>query len=111
MTSLLELTPGAPLPNELGDIMSSTEGWPAGVYLLIAPLRRHRSYESSALPPVTAATNSAMTAEFVRDEVLSTLQPDIVRFLRRTSILDVMSGPVCDALLRTEGSDRILDSI
>jgi LuxR family maltose regulon positive regulatory protein len=111
VTSLLELAPGAPLPNELVDIMSSTEGWPAGVYLSSLALRRHRSSLASALPPVTAATSSAVTAAFVRDEVLSKLQPDIIRFLRRTSILDAMSGPLCDALLRTDGSDRMLDSI
>jgi LuxR family transcriptional regulator, maltose regulon positive regulatory protein len=111
VTNLLELTPGAPLPNEAADIMSSTEGWPAGVYLSSLALRHHRPSVSSALPPVTAATNSAATADFVRDEVLSKLQPDIVQFLRRTSILDVMSGPLCDALLRTEDSDRMLDSI
>ncbi len=111
VTSLLELTPGAPLPNEVADIMSSTEGWPAGVYLSSLALRRHRSGVSSPLLPVTAAINSAVTADFVRDEVLSKLQPDIVGFLRRTSILDVMSGPLCDALLHTDGSDRMLDSI
>ena len=108
---LLELTAGAPRPDELVDIMSSTEGWPAGVYLSSLSLRRHGSNSSGALLPVAAATSSAMSADFVRDEVLSETQPDILRFLRRTSILDLMSGPLCDALLRTDGSGRMLDSI
>ena len=51
VTRLLELTPGAPLPNELADIMSSTEGWPAGVYLSSLALRRHRSNVSSRPAP------------------------------------------------------------
>ena len=108
---LLELTAGVPRPDELVDIMSSTEGWPAGVYLSSLSLRRHGSTPRGALLPVAAATSSAMSADFVRDEVLSETQPDILRFLRRTSILDLMSGPLCDALLRTEGSGRMLDSI
>ena len=52
-----------------------------------------------------------MTSDFVRDEVLAEMPPDIIRFLRRVSILEVMSGPLCDAVLHTEGSDRLLDSI
>ncbi len=86
VTSLLELTPGAPLPNEVADIMSSTEGWPAGVYLSSLAVRRHRSGVSSPLLPVTAATSSAVTADFVRDEVLSKLQPDIEKRIERRTV-------------------------
>jgi LuxR family transcriptional regulator, maltose regulon positive regulatory protein len=42
------------------------------------------------------------------DELLSDLPPERLEFLRRTSILDVLDGPRCDALLVSSGSGHML---
>ena len=45
-----------------------------------------------------------IVADYVRDEFLSTLAPDDLDFLTRSSILDELSGEVCDSVLEVEGS-------
>ncbi|HSJ46791.1 MAG TPA: hypothetical protein VK923_19115 [Euzebyales bacterium] len=42
--------------------------------------------------------------DYVRSEVVTDLGPDELTFLRRTAVLEVMSGPLCDAVLGTTGS-------
>ena len=44
-----------------------------------------------------------LVAEYLRDEVLSDLSEDELRFVLRTSILDVLTAPVCDAVLERSG--------
>ena len=57
--------PGTSGPDDLDDIMSSTEGWPAGVYLSLLALRRHGTGSARPSLPVAAATTAAMTSDFV----------------------------------------------
>jgi LuxR family maltose regulon positive regulatory protein len=45
-----------------------------------------------------------LLAEFLKDEVLSVLEPDLRSFSIRTSALEVLSGPVCNAVLDSRGS-------
>ena len=56
-----------------------------------------------------------MVAPAVRDylgeELLDRQPDDLVRFLTRTSILDTLSGPVCDAVLEVGGSGARLEEI
>jgi LuxR family maltose regulon positive regulatory protein len=47
----------------------------------------------------------------VRSEVLGRLSRERQRFLTRTSILDRLSGPLCDAVMGRSGSARTLESI
>ena len=108
---LLEVVAGTVGPDDVAQIVAATEGWPAGVYLSALALRRHGSKPAGLVLPVAAATTVDVTAQFIRDEVLSELHPDVVRFLRRVAVLEVMSGPLCDAVLHTDGSDRVLQSI
>lgn len=49
--------------------------------------------------------------DYVRSEFLEGLTPSDLRFLMETSILDRMSGPLCDAALGTTGSARKLEEL
>ena len=45
-----------------------------------------------------------IVADYFRDEVLARLSPGLARFLTRTSVLDRLSAPLCDAILEQTGS-------
>ena len=46
----------------------------------------------------------ASIADYMRSELLEPLDPESQRWLLRSSVLDAMSGPLCDAALETTGS-------
>jgi LuxR family maltose regulon positive regulatory protein len=95
-------------PVDVAALVRETEGWPAGLYLASVALRGQ-----SDLPAAVArfGGDDAIVSEYLRDEVLSELDPDTVSFLRRSSILERLSGPVCDAVLRRRGSGQLLSSL
>ena len=77
-------------------LVRECEGWPA--VLALAAAGRH-GYASPRELGVDA---------YVREECLSRLHPELLRFLRRTAVLDEMCGGLCDAVLREEGSGAAL---
>lgn len=52
----------------------------------------------------------AQVRELVTDEILAGRDAER-EFLVRTAILDELSGPLCDAVLETDGSDELLDRL
>ncbi len=86
-------------------LVARTEGWPAGLYLSALSLRKQVDV-SGALSRLRG--DDHCLAEYFRDEVLSTLQPDLTEFAVGTSVLDELSGPICDAVLERSGSGRVL---
>ena len=49
--------------------------------------------------------------DYLRAEILDRVSRAEVSFLTRTSILDRLSGPLCDATLDTQGSGRVLEQL
>jgi len=86
-------------------LVSRTEGWPAGLYLSALSLRKEVDV-AGALGRLRGDDHSL--AEYFRDEVLSSLPREETEFAVRTSVLDELSGPVCDAVLERTGSGRLL---
>ena len=87
-------------PSEVRLITERTEGWPAGLYLAALSLRAHGS-----LVAVESFTgDDRIVADYFRDEVIARLSPGLARFLTRTSVLDRLSAPLCDAILEQTGS-------
>ena len=78
---------------------------------------RPRSTSPALLSP-TSRTSSAAVASFagddrivvdyLRDEFLAAIKPGKLSFLTRSSVLDELSGPLCDAVLERSGSARVL---
>jgi LuxR family transcriptional regulator, maltose regulon positive regulatory protein len=87
------------------EIVRECEGWPAALYLAAAA-----APESGDGTTSSGARNRAV-ASYLRSEYLARLRPSAVEFLRRTSILEHLSGPLCDAVLDTHGSARELEKI
>jgi LuxR family transcriptional regulator, maltose regulon positive regulatory protein len=82
-------------------LVKRTEGWPAALYLAALTLAGSDDVE----PAVDRFTgDDRIVADYVRDEFLSSLAPDDLDFLTRSSVLDELSGEACDAVLEHEGS-------
>ena len=79
-------------PEYAAAVTERTEGWPAGLYLaaLIA-----QDDGGEAL----VAGDDRYVADYLYRESLMRLPEATQRFLRRTAVLEQLSGPLCDALL------------
>jgi len=86
---------------EINELVERTEGWAAGLYL-VALASRAEAGKPQTILSVTGADR--YLADYFRSEYLSQLAPDRLTFLRRTSVLETMSGPLCDAVLGQKGS-------
>jgi LuxR family transcriptional regulator, maltose regulon positive regulatory protein len=86
-------------------LVERTEGWPAGLYLAALSLRDQPD-RGRAL--ARFAGDDRLVADYLRDELLAELPLDRLSFLTRTSVLDDLSGPLCDAVLARPGSGGTL---
>ena len=85
-----------------------TEGWAAG--LVLAGLSLRGRQDPSAFIASFHGDNRHV-ADYLSAEVLAR-QPDTIRrFLLGTSVLERLSGPLCDAVLEAEGSARLLEEL
>jgi LuxR family transcriptional regulator, maltose regulon positive regulatory protein len=83
-----------------------TEGWPAGLHLAYLSLRN--SFDREALVAQFRGA-SRHVADYLTEVVIESQSERVREFLLRTSILDRMSGPLCDFVLETEGSAELLE--
>ena len=82
-----------------------TEGWAVGLYL---------AARSLAANPATVPTFSGDdrgVADYLRETMLADLPAQEVEFLIQSSVLEELSGPLCDATLATTGSGAMLETI
>src|SRR6185312_5495815 len=94
-------------PGTVRAVQRRTEGWVAGVYLAALAGRQVSAGAGSA----GIGGDDVFIADYFRDELLAAEPPESVRFLLRTSVLERMSGPLCDALLdRTGSAVRLADA-
>jgi LuxR family transcriptional regulator, maltose regulon positive regulatory protein len=88
------------------ELVRRTEGWPAGLYLAALAIK------SGA--PATGfgfTGDDRLVDDYLRSELLARLSPSQARFLVCTAILDQMTGPLCDAVLGSTGSARMLKEL
>ncbi len=78
-----------------------TEGWAAGLYLAVLSIRGRE--DVGAFMDAFSGSNRHIV-DYLTSEVLAAESPETTDFLLRTSVLDRMSGPLCDAVLETTGS-------
>ena len=95
-------------PGELAELTERTEGWPAGLYLAALSMQAGAPSSASA---AAFAGDDRFVSEYFRFELLSRLPPAESRFLQYTSVLDRMSGGLCDAVLQTTRSVHTLETL
>ena len=91
------------------DLMQRTEGWPVGLYL--ATLAAGAGTAEAPIAGLALQGNDRIVADYLRAEVLSSLPRPTARFLVRCSVLDGLSGPLCDAVMGATGSQEILEAL
>ena len=94
---------------EVAELTRRTEGWAAGLYLAALSLRQGGSVGREAVS--ASVSQNGHIAGYLRSEILSRTAPEQVEFLTRTSVLEWMSGPLCDAVLAQPGSAARLESL
>jgi LuxR family transcriptional regulator, maltose regulon positive regulatory protein len=91
-------------------INTQTEGWIAGLQLAAISLREQGSDDLDNFIQGFSGGNH-LVADYLVNEVISLLPGNFQNFLINTSILDRMSGPVCDEMLGTHDSQAILEEL
>jgi LuxR family maltose regulon positive regulatory protein len=91
--------------DELDELTTRTEGWAAALRLAAVSLRG-RSDHAELVRRFGASHRFVL--DYVVEEVLQGLAPGTHDFLLRTSILERLSGPLCDAVTgRGDGQERL----
>ena len=94
------------MPAEIDVLVDRMEGWPAGLYLMALSLGR--TADRRALVH-ELGTSSRHVIDFLETEVLNAHDPPMQALMLRSSILDRLSGPLCDAVLEQQDSEPMLD--
>jgi LuxR family transcriptional regulator, maltose regulon positive regulatory protein len=93
--------------DEHGQLIERTEGWPVGLYLAALAIKAGAPEQTAGL---RFSGDDRLVAEYLGSELLARLSEDEVSFLTRTSVLERMCGPLCDAMLGATGSAAMLES-
>ena len=89
-------------------LVARTEGWPAGIYL--AALSLAGKPDKAGLVRAFDGT-SAHVVDFLSSEVLGAYEPALQAFMLRTSVLERLCVPLCDAVLGGDGARAALESL
>jgi len=89
-------------------LVERTEGWPAGLYLAALWLRDLEDPDHGVRSFVGSARH---VADYLTDEVLTTLAPQTRDFLLRTSVLGRFTPDLCDAVLDRKDSAAVLEEL
>lgn len=93
-------------PELVTDLVTRADGWPVGLYLMALTVDAHGP---RGLPAgVTEPGSDQFLRDYLKTEVLAGLDDGTLEFLRRTSLLEELSGPSCDALLNRRDSAAVL---
>ena len=99
--------PDAALPDAaVAALAARTEGWAAGLQLAALSLRG----QDDPAGFVAAFTGShRYVLDYLAEEVLERQSEQVRAFLLETSVLERLSGPLCDAVTGREGSQALLE--
>jgi LuxR family maltose regulon positive regulatory protein len=92
-------------PGQLREVVARTEGWPAGLYLAALAAKEDADPEHGL---EDFAGDCRNVADYLREEFLDGVRPADLSFLVRSSVLDRLSGQVCDYVLQRRDSARVL---
>ncbi len=93
---------------DVNDLVQRTEGWPAGLYLAALAMNAGSPQTEAAF---SFTGDDRFMGDYLRSELLDRGSRAEVSFLTRTSILERMCGPLCDATLDTQGSSGQLEEL
>ncbi|MGO9219842.1 MAG: LuxR C-terminal-related transcriptional regulator, partial [Streptosporangiaceae bacterium] len=95
-------------PEDVEGLAAKTEGWPAGLYLAALSLQ-HAADRSAFVRRFGGSHRHVL--DFLVTEVLEAHDPPAQALMLRTSVLERLSGPLCDAVMEQEGSAAVLGAL
>ena len=98
---------GMPLDDTTDRIIELCEGWPAALHLVALSFSRGEREWA----PFEIGGDARFMTDYLADEVVKGLSRAQYEFLMKTSVLDQLNGPLCDAVLEVTGSSRRLRKI
>ena len=94
--------------DEVRDLVRRTEGWPVGLYLAALALKAEGDGHAAV---VSFNGDDQFIADYLKSELLRRMTPHEVVFLTRTSVLEQMSGPLCDEVVGRDDSALLLEEM
>ena len=95
-------------PDDVRALESRTEGWIAGLQLAAASIR-DRGDTPGFIRAFTGSNRYIL--DYLAEEVLDRQTPSVREFLVRTSILDRLCGPLCDAVAKRTDGKAVLEKL
>ena len=87
-------------------LVDRTDGWGAGLQLAAISLQRFADVDGF----IDGFTGSnKLVADYLAEEIIDDLEPDVRRFLLHTSVLEWLSTDVCNAVTGETGAEAMLD--
>jgi len=87
------------------DLCERTEGWAAALQLAALTVRGARG-TSAAVPAIRGGERHVL--DYLMTEIIDRLRPEQRDLLLRTSVLERLTGPLCDHVLGRDGSASLL---
>ncbi len=91
---------------DVAGLLTRSEGWPLAIHLSLSSRT-----STGDVGGVGGRAGEAEIMGFLRSELLGRMEPAARDWVLRSSVLDEMSGPLCDAAMETTGSLRMLRSL
>jgi LuxR family transcriptional regulator, maltose regulon positive regulatory protein len=92
----------------LRDLLQRTEGWPAGLYIAALAIKSGTRQSDAGF---TFTGDDVYMGDYLRSELLAGISAEEASFLTRTSVLERMSGSLCDAILKKKESGAVLEQM
>lgn len=93
---------------DVAELVRRTEGWPVALHFAALSLGSGRRRDARE---AVLASDDRFLVDYLQYELLSRLPERQLQFLTRCSVLERLSGPLCDAVLATTGSADLLESL
>jgi len=87
-----------------------TEGWAAGLQLAALSLQGLESQQAQCFLEAFAGTHRHVL-NYLTEEVLQRLSPEVQAFLLQTATLPYLTAPLCDAVMGRPGSQAMLEQL
>ena len=94
--------------SDVARLQERTEGWAAGLHLAALSLDRQ---ENASAFISSIAGDDRPVVDYLGFEVLDGQPDDVREFLLRTSVLERLTGPLCDAVAGSSDSAAMLDRL
>jgi LuxR family maltose regulon positive regulatory protein len=95
-------------PEDIAELETRTEGWIAGLQLAAISMR---GYDDRAGFIKSFTGGHRLVLDFLIEEVLSQQSKSVQDFLLKTSILNRLTGPLCDAVTGQENGEETLEML